>query len=579
MKGFTLIDVLVGAALIVIVFLGIFTAYQLGFRVIEQNKNRITATAIANKWVEKIRSLPYESVGTLGAELPFAEGVLESTTSEILNNISYTVEIRVKYISDPADGQGADDSCDLDYKKVEVKVSWTGRGGDEVKLVTDIAPQTELQELASCQAQPGGILSIAVFDAQGQMVPSPLIEIYNPDTGLLVDSTLPLSGEYDFLLSPAVYKIVVSKEGYSTSRTYGTDEIAIPEKPHLVVLEGQVTEASFSIDRVSSFLVNTLAPWGEELFSDSFVDTSKVSDFSNVEIGSGEAKLGIGPGGYFSSGFLISSSVSPTTILSWDKLTWTDSEPQGTDLKCQLYYNFEESWVLIPDSSLPGNESGFDESPVDLTGLSPDIYTSLRIKASLTNNTTSTTPILQDWQLAWKSKEATSVPNADFHLQGAKIIGLDELESPVYKHSVDYTSDDGGSINVTDLEWDAYTFTIPPETGLDLVDIEPSPQPIDLLPDTNLTVELYLDSENSLLVTLLNQETLEPVFSAEVRLYSVSEGYDVTYYTDERGQVYFIPLQGGEYNFEISASGYLASSGTISVVGDTTETIKIEKVE
>ena len=57
-NGFTLVEVLVGTFLILIVFLGIFGAYQLGLRVVGQSRNQIVATAIANQEIENIRNLP-----------------------------------------------------------------------------------------------------------------------------------------------------------------------------------------------------------------------------------------------------------------------------------------------------------------------------------------------------------------------------------------------------------------------------------------------------------------------------------------------------------------------------------------
>jgi type II secretory pathway component PulJ len=48
-KGFTFIDVLVGIALMLIVFLGIFGAYQLGLKVVGQSKNKIMAMLLPIK--------------------------------------------------------------------------------------------------------------------------------------------------------------------------------------------------------------------------------------------------------------------------------------------------------------------------------------------------------------------------------------------------------------------------------------------------------------------------------------------------------------------------------------------------
>ena len=571
-------DVLVGTALVLIVFLGIFEAYQLGMKVILLSRNKITAVSIATHRLEEIRNLPYSSVGTVGAVLPYAEGVLESATTTFLNNVTYQVTTTVKYISDEADGTGASDNCDLDYKRVEVRVGWLRPFSGEIKLVTDVAPKDIFEELASCEEQPGGILSVQVFDAQGIRVSSPTINVYDPTEGTLIDSVSPSSGEYDFPLATSTYKVEVLKEGYSTQRTYGPDEIATPEKPHPLVLEGEITEISFSIDKVSAFSVDTLSPWGRDYFSDSFEDQSRVSEIYQVTIQDGRATLATTSEGYFLSGYLFSEAVQPTNLLSWDELNWSDSEtPLETDLKYQIYFASGTDWLLLPEEDLPGNQVGFDTVPVDLSDLDTGKYYGLKIKGNFSTNSTSSTPILYAWELSWITSEATPIGYVDFDLRGEKIIGTDENEDPVYKYFQVHTSDASGHLDISGLEWDSYTFSADPEPDLNLVGTDPSPQPIGLAPDTILPVELYLEAQNSLLLTVQDLETWEPIFSASSTLSKTD--FSQTQFTDEKGQTYFIPLEQASYNLNVSAVGYSATSTSVWVSGDTTETIRLQRIE
>jgi hypothetical protein len=748
-NGFTFIDVLVGISLMLIVFLGIFGAYQLGLKVIGVSKNKITATAIANGEIEKIRNMSYEKVGIIGGSLPTASGTLEASTSTIVNGIEYKIERKIIYISDPADGIGLDDSCNLDYKRVEIKVSWSGRFPGEVKLGTDVAPKDKVQEIQSCTAQPAGILSVLVFDAYGNPVSNPLIEVKNPQTFETITSATPSFGKYDFPVASSTYKVVVSKGSeYTTDQTYGTNEIAIPEKPNPTVLIGQVTNISFQIDRVSSFTVYTLSTWGQEFFSDTFSDESKISEKSNVAISGGEVNLSKTPGVYFTggtsdgdicsfpgidgdcgqsftmgsqskvisqvqlyirktttdvsniyleirsestigpvlaqsytlsaddipgslswitftlqspvtlsantqyflrlrsipnstdpgagakgaiywgyihsasappayasgdawryigrdlnpsdpgqqlgpadqydfsfkisddeylpSGYLFSTAITPTNLISWDTFSFSDSEPANTDLKYQIYYASETDWLLIPDSDLPGNSMGFDLSPVDLSNLATTVYSSLKLKANFSTNSTTSTPTLYDWQLSWKTSNPTSIPNATFSVRGEKLIGKDANENPVYKFSTTTQTDSSGKKDLLNWEWDNYTFSIPSGTGLDLVSSDP-PQPVSLPPNSHLDVKLYLDSQNSLLVTVQDSETLEPIFSAQVRLYK--SGYDKTQYANEKGQTYFIPLDVGSYSLEVSAPGYSTKTDSVSISGDVTKLITLTQSE
>jgi hypothetical protein len=270
-----------------------------------------------------------------------------------------------------------------------------------------------------------------------------LIEIKNPATNETLKTATPLEGRHYFSLATSTYKVVVSKSGYSQERTYGTDEVTTPINPHPIVLEGELTEISFSIDKVSSLTV--------------------------------EAR-GVKGLGY---------------------------------------------------------------------------------------------PVIH---------------NVTFNLRGEKLIGYDVNGNPVYKYSQNHTTNGAGQVDIANLEWDSYYFSIINPTTLSLTEIESPPgatttQPIALAPNTNLTVRLILSAENSLLVTVQDSATLNPVFSAQVRLYNTTLGYDATQYTDTAGQTYFIPLEAAVYNLEVTASGYTAVSDQVSVSGETSKTIQLQQVE
>ncbi len=171
------------------------------------------------------------------------------------------------------------------------------------------------------------------------------------------------------------------------------------------------------------------------------------------------------------------------------------------------------------------------------------------------------------------------MPRRIRHAQGSLCLGKDSEEDPVYKYSIVTATNSSGHKDIQNLEWDLYTFSSAPASGLDLVDIQPSPQPVNLLPNTTSSVKLYLDAQNSLLLTVQDNITLEPIFSATVRMYNTGLGYDNTQYTNEKGQTYFIPLSNATYNLEISSLEYLSTSITVSVSGDETKTIKLEQEE
>lgn len=571
--GITFIEVLVGVFLTLIIFLGISGAYQLALKVIIQSRNKIVATAVASGEIEKIRNLPYGSVGIADG---FPAGSLLSSSVVSQNNANYTVNRTVDYVVSTIDGVASpNDDCPNDYKKVEITVSWTGRYSGQVKLATDISPTSLAQECS----ETGGILEVLVFDAVGAMIPSPLIEIIDSTSDIVIKSATPISGQHYFSLVPSNYKIMVSKTGYSFERSFGSDEIATPEIPHPLVIEGQLTPISLAIDHQSFFDVTTLSLWGLGQFKDSFPDQSQVSQILNLSIAGGQVSLEEVGGEYQTSGYLISETIEPSNMLSWDEISFSQSKPESTQILYQVFYLQEEAWQLVPNQDLPDNEFGFEVAPINLKNLSVLDYSQLRIKASLSTQNPSVTPTLFDWQLSWKTSASTVIPFASFDLRGEKIIGHDSQEQEVYKYSQSLQSNSDGKVFISGLEWDRYYFSTDLDSGLSLMATDPDIDPIDLAPDTTLPVSLYLEAQTSLLLILEDNLTLEPIFAGQVKLSNSQLGYDIILDTNQIGQAYFIPLQSATYDLEIQAPGYLSLVTQTLVSGDQIKIIRLEQIE
>lgn len=551
-----------GVFLLAIIFVGIFGAYRLIGKVVQKSEKKITAAAIANEQMERIRNISYLQVGTKEAELPYAQGILTGSTTTVRNDVSYEVNTKVKLMTDEADGLD-EEECDWDYKRVQVTVSWEE---DEVQLITDVAPADQAEEVAVCQEQPGGILSISAFDAQGELVSSPVMEIFDTD-GNLIDSYQPSDGQHDFPLATSTYKVVVSKDEFSTSTTYGSDEVAQPEKPNPVALEGETTDLGFAIDRVATLGVETLSNWSIETWGDAFEDESKIAQIEGLEVDNGQVQPTA------TSGYLYSVEIEPTELVKWDELSWSDSETTG-NFSYQLYYATDTDWHLIPEEDLSGNSEGFNVSPVDISSLDVNQYPKLKLKGNA-STTSTTSPVLEDWYLSWKTSGGTPIGNTAFHLRGEKTIGTNASDSPVYKYSATTSSDGSGQTELYPMEWDSYTFRSA-EDDLDLVTSTPS-QPVEVAPGSTSTVDLFFESQNSLLVTVENKETLEPVLGASTTLSNVD--YSETQYTDDQGQTHFISLEEAEYDLKVSASGYSSTSTSVTISGDESETVRLEQVE
>jgi len=571
--GFTLTEVLVGIFLISVVFLGVLGVYQLGIKANGLVQKKIVATYIANQQIEVIKNLPYASIGIKNAGPGQVSGILDAATTTIQNGVAYTIETSVVFVIDVADGIDVDsipaDSCPFDYKRVSVTVSSSGSVMGKINFSTDIAPKNLAQE---CDTS-GGILSVLVFDVFGIPISFPLIEVKDSTTGLIVNSATPENGLYYFpLTNTTTYKVFVSKNGYSSDRSYGINEITTPNKPDPLIISGRLTPISFSIDKVSNFSIDTLSAWGSDDFSDSFLDEVKISEKSNTVVNDGKIELATSGMGYFTSGYIISDVISPVNSIRWDSFSFSDNELLDTNINYQIYYASGTDWYLIPDSDLEGNAVGLNSSPVDLSNLSTTTYNELKLKGNFSSALAIETPTLFNWQVFWVTNDAVFLPNTKFELKGAKTIGKDGEDNFVYKYSILTTTDSSGHKDLQGLEWDFYNFSA--TSGLNLINIQPSPQPINLPPNNATSVKLYLGAQNSVLLTIEDIGTLDPVFAATVRLYRT--GYDLTQYTNSNGQSYFLPLNNATYNVDVSATDYLPTSTTVYVNGNTTKMIKLQ---
>lgn len=562
-NGFTLIEVLVFILIFGIIFGGIVGGFVAGMKILFQSKARTTALALANQRIEEIRNLPYKDIGTIGG---IPSGVIPQTETKRVNNIDFTIKTTIIYIDDPFDKTAPDDPVPTDYKRVKVRVSWPSIIGGQVQLITDIAPK------GIETTQGGGTLSIVVLNASGEPVSQAEVRIKNDQVLPPIDATY-LTDDFGTIFLPGApassesYQVEVKKSGYSSDKTFSRDEVANPSKPHLSVYEGQLTQASFSIDLLSSMNIESRA---QESFDDEFNNFSKVSEYSNLEIEQGMVRLKQ-IGSYAPSGYLISQTIWPENLFNWSSLEFIDSKDPYTDITYQILYEKDQNWEPIPDEDLPGNEAGFRNFPVDLSLLDTLKYPKIRIRANFFTSQAESTPYLDEWHLYYNTP---LIGDVSFHLRGSKIIGTDINDQPVYKYSKDLKTNSQGKLLLDQMEWDSYYFSANSQTEMDLLRVVPS-NPTNLLPSQSQNVSLYFGVENTLLVAVQDKETKEPIFGARVELQN--QDYDKVLPTEKNGKAYFLPLDVGNYNLFVSASGYQDSTTQVFVSGKKTITVNLER--
>ena len=256
-NGFTLIDVLVGTALLLIVMIGFFTEFQLLFKVLSQSQGKTIALALANEQVEIIRNLPYEDIGT---EFGSPPGEIPQTRTEKVDNNTYTITTDIIYIDDPFDGSSPEDDYPGDYKKARIEVSWAEH--QLTKSVVEIAnfsPPNLESEIG------GGVLSIYVNDREsGAPIPNAQVRIINSQIEPAIN-ILTTTDNNGWLSRPGLtesenYEISVNQTDYDEHKTYSNSSTLDPEPEysHAQVNNGEKTTRYFLISKTSVINIKTI---------------------------------------------------------------------------------------------------------------------------------------------------------------------------------------------------------------------------------------------------------------------------------------------------------------------------------
>ncbi len=139
-RGFGLIDVVVGTALLLLLFSALFGVLRASLMLSVLAKEKITAVELANTQMEHLRGTTYAALGTIGG-VPV--GTIPKTATSTIDGVPYLVRTHIAYYDDPADGTGAQDTNSItsDYKKGKVVVSYTlGGVVRSVTLISNFAP-------------------------------------------------------------------------------------------------------------------------------------------------------------------------------------------------------------------------------------------------------------------------------------------------------------------------------------------------------------------------------------------------------------------------------------------------------
>lgn len=570
--GISFVEVLIVVALIGLIFGGLLAGVQTTVRMIGNSKAKAGANALLVERMEFIRSLPYDAVGTIGAP-PYGDIAQTSTTS--LNGVSYTEDVLIRYVDDPADGLGYTNDANgiiEDYKQVAVTYSWhTPRGTSSVASVTNIVP------VGIESSTGGGSLRVNVFDADATPLSGVSVSVVNDTLATTTNTTQLTDAGGQLLISGlpegANYEIWATQSGYSGDGTYvATTSNPNPTTPPVAIVASAVSTMNFQIDQLSDLAIEVLDTPTTVTFFDTFTDDASVYTYASTTRTSGAIELTHESGTYASSGTLLSASTSPSTIDAWSALDLAASTSSSTEVRVHVYYDDGSGSALVPDADLAGNSTGFTAGPVDLGELDTNTYDTLLLGGTLTTSDTNTTPRLHEWSLSYIEQQS-GFPGVPVDVVGSKVIGTNASGTPIYKFDKSYTSDGNGEVPLTDIEYD--TYRIMTGGGYDVLEVCPL-SPLALLPNASEEISLTVDALSGafLRVTVTDSVDGTPIPGASVRLQN--DSYDRTQETSVCGQTYFNGnglYSDDDYTMTVSASGYdteIHSSTTISTTASTT---------
>ncbi|MDB5239228.1 MAG: hypothetical protein JWO00_563 [Candidatus Parcubacteria bacterium] len=243
-KGFTLVEIVVGTAVFLVVAISAYNAYVALIRLANASQARILGVELADEQFEIIRNMPYVNVG-LTDGIPL--GVLPRNQTVTRGGFTFNIGLVVRSLD------LSTSTVQASTKQVEVDIDCTS-----CTNFTTIALTGQVSPANLASAASGGALVVQVFDSSGVPIQGATVVVQSTATSSVTDTdTTNKEGLLDIVGVPPganVYRVTVTKAGYSTARTYplGGAGNPNPTLPDVTVASGTVTQVSLSIDKLST---------------------------------------------------------------------------------------------------------------------------------------------------------------------------------------------------------------------------------------------------------------------------------------------------------------------------------------
>lgn len=583
-KGFSLMEVIVAVAVFAIFTVGVYGGVQYIFRIVYISRLQILETALLSEQMEIIHNIPFNDIGIVGG---VPNGILERETELVYDGIVFEMTTVIRNIDDPFDGMATGttpiDTSPGDYKLVELSlVCNVCNQNTPLSLHTRISPRN-LEG-----ATENGSLFIQVFDSYGIAIPGATVHITNNSTtpALDITDTVDNDGWLKVIDTPTGtinYSITVSKNGYSTDYTVlPSVSNPNPSKPPSTVVSQEVTEIYFSIDHLASMMLNSIDSscvaisdkqfniYGEKFIGknpivykydeDKTTDSNGQYDFSLLEWD--KYHLSVSGTDYMMAGsipmlpFNLTQGMNQTSYIILREKT-----------NNSILFNITDSGTGLPLSSasvqLYSSSPSYDETidtglgysrQTDWSGGSGQSVFSNKTKYFSDNNNLDNTGFSGDLKL--------------------DLAGLIYNSSGILESS---TFDLGTTVNYYNIILEP--ISQPPQAGDDSIKFQiatsnSSSPPVWNFLGPDYTSNTYYTSASPTIHSSNNENRYfryKTFLSTDDNYYTPMLSEVVITYTNgciPPGQSFFYDLSSGDYNYEITRSGYETTTGTTAISGN-----------
>ncbi len=254
--GFTIIEMVINIAIFVILAAGMLGVYSALSQSVKVSREKTVINNLATNYLEIVRNMPYSQIGTINGNPSGTLADFNNAITVKVESSTYKIYYEVTYIDDPADGLAPADTAPADYKQVKMSIQNT-QTAKVTSFVTNVVPKG-LEGTVNA-----GALKVLVINSQGQPVPDANVHIESPTTTptMILDRSTDSTGTWIEVGLPARvngYHILVTKPGYSSDQTYAASSTnPNPIKPDATIVNGQVTQVTFSIDTLSTLNILT----------------------------------------------------------------------------------------------------------------------------------------------------------------------------------------------------------------------------------------------------------------------------------------------------------------------------------